>query len=49
MQEVEVHKFPKIGNEKTVKKIMPYSEFLKLKSKDYHYRAYQIGYNTTIL
>jgi len=49
MQEVEVFKFHKNGLIPPIKKIMPYNEFLKLKSEEYFYRAYQIGFNTTIL
>lgn len=45
---LEVHRFH--PSEPTIKKEMEYSEFLKLKNKNgYIYRAYQIGYNTTII
>ena len=48
MYEVEVFKFCKKGG-KTIKKTMLYKDFLKLKSEDFIYRAFQIGFNTTIL
>jgi len=49
MHEVEVFKFYNFEN-KTQKKTMLWSEFLKLKNtKEYTYRAYQIGFNQTII
>lgn len=48
MFEVEVFAFH--STKPTIKKIMIYNEFLKLKSKNHYvYKAYQIGFNTTIL
>ena len=41
--EVEVFKFH--VTEPTKKKIMMYSEFLKIKPSKYTFRAYQVGYN----
>jgi len=46
--EVEVVAFHKKGLIKPIKKKMLYSEYLKLKHKDYNYLAYQLNYNTTI-
>jgi hypothetical protein len=46
--EVEVIAFHKKGLTEPIKKKMLYSEFLKLKHENYHYRAYQLNYNTTI-
>lgn len=48
MQEVEVFIFHK--TEQTIKKVMLLSEFNKMKrQKGYVYRAYQIGFNQSIL
>lgn len=49
MCEIEVHKFCKKGINPTTKKTMLYNDFLKLKSEDWIYRAYALGYNKTIL
>lgn len=46
--EVEVFAFHKKGITIPSKLKMLYSEFLKLKNKNYHYRAYQLNFNTTI-
>jgi hypothetical protein len=46
--EVEVVAFHKKGLTEPIKKKMLYSEFLKLKHEKYIYRAYQVGFNTTI-
>ena len=46
---VEVMKFHKKGLKPPIKKVMSYGEFSELKSKDYYYRAFQIGYNTTLI
>jgi hypothetical protein len=48
MLEVDVVAFHKKGLTKPIKKKMLYSEFLKLKHENYHYKAYQLNYNTTI-
>lgn len=41
--EIEVHAFH--PTKPTKKKIMMYSEFLKIKPSKYTFRAYQVGYN----
>jgi hypothetical protein len=46
--EVDVVAFHKKGITKPIKLKMMHSEFLKLKHKNYYYRAYQINYNKTI-
>jgi hypothetical protein len=46
---VEVYAFHKKGLKPPIKKVMSYGEFSELKSKDYYYRAYALGFNTTIL
>ena len=46
--EVEVIAFHKKGLIDAIKRKMLLSEFLKLKHKDYYYRAYQLNYNQTI-
>ena len=46
--EVDVVAFHKKGLTDPKKMKMSYSEFLKLKHEKYHFRAYQINYNTTI-
>lgn len=46
--EVEVVAFHKKGITKPSKLKMLHSEFLKLKHKNYFYRAYQINFNQTI-
>lgn len=48
-REVEVFAFPKKENLILIKKKMLYKDFLLLKNSNYDYRAYQIGFNTTIL
>ena len=48
MYNVEVFAFHKKGLKPPIKKVMSYGEFRELKSNDYNYRAYQIGYNTTL-
>lgn len=48
MEEVEVFAFHK--RKPTIKKLMLLRDFKKLKPKNgYIYKAYQIGFNTTIL
>jgi hypothetical protein len=50
MFDVEVWKFHKLGKETPIKKRMLFNEYLKLsKQQHYYYRAYQIGFNTTII
>jgi hypothetical protein len=46
--EVDVVAFHKKGITKPTKKTMLYSEFLKLRHENYHYKAYQLNYNKTI-
>jgi hypothetical protein len=46
--EVDVIAYHKKGLKKDKKKRMLKSEFLKLKDKNYYFRAFQINYNPTI-
>lgn len=46
--EVDVIAYHKKGLKKDKKKRMLKSEFLKLKDKNYFFRAFQINFNTTI-
>jgi hypothetical protein len=46
--EVDVVAFHNKGLTNPKKMRMSYKDFLKLKHEKYHYRAYQINYNTTI-
>lgn len=46
---IEVFAFHKKGLKPPIKKTMTYKEFKELKSKDYDFKAYQIGFNTTLI
>ena len=49
MYQIEVFAFHKKGLKPPIKKVMTYKEFRELKSKDYYFTAYQLGFNQTIL